>query len=159
MALQEVGNFLQQLAMLTRRSGTVFAIDWSSRPSGRRAPRSRVVVVGLSSLSPAQYIARTVWPYQRRPNVASRQRLQSMPPRSRTAVGASSSSYSSMATNCWMGAVRSHQRKQCRFNLRRLSQNALVRARGGCSARSQPRRIGTVVRWLPALIVTSRSGL
>jgi hypothetical protein len=77
MALQEVGNFLQQLAMLTRRSGTVFAIDWSSRPSGRRAPRSRVVVVGLSSLSPAQYIARTVWPYQRRPNVASRQRLQS----------------------------------------------------------------------------------
>ena len=42
-------------------------------------------------------IARTVWPYQRRPNVASRQRLQStmhasMPPRSCTAVGASSSS-------------------------------------------------------------------
>ena len=31
------------------------------------------VVVGLSSLSPAQYIARTVWPYQRRPNVPSRQ--------------------------------------------------------------------------------------
>ena len=67
--------------------------------------------------------------------------------------------YSSMAMNWWMGAVRSHQRKQCRFDLRRLSQNALVRARGGRSARSQPRRIGTVVRWLPALIVTSRSGL
>jgi hypothetical protein len=46
--------------------------------------------------------------------------------------------YSSMATNWWMGAVRSHQRKQCRFNLRRLSQNARVRARGGRSARSQP---------------------
>ena len=131
------------------------------------------VVVGLSSLSPAQYIARTVWPYQRRPNVPSRQlstaakRGQPPTPPEHASNAAQVShgrqriqlEYSSMAMNWWMGAVRSHQRKQCRFNLRRLSQNALVRARGGCSARSQPRRIGTVVRWLPALIVTSRSGL
>ena len=38
-----------------------------------------------------------------------------------------------LIANWWMGAVRS---ENCRFNLRRLSQNALVRARGGCSARS-----------------------
>ena len=38
-----------------------------------------------------------------------------------------------LIANWWMGAVRS---ENCRFNLRRLSQNALVRARVGRSARS-----------------------
>jgi hypothetical protein len=38
-----------------------------------------------------------------------------------------------LIANWWMGAVRS---ENCRLNLRRLSQNALVRARGGRSARS-----------------------
>jgi len=83
------------------------------------------------------------WPAancQRRPNVARRQRLQSTPACRQVSHGRRriQLEYSSMATNWWMGAVRSHQRKQCRFNLRRLSQNARVRARGGRSARSQP---------------------
>jgi hypothetical protein len=38
-----------------------------------------------------------------------------------------------LIANWWMGTFRS---ENCRFNLRSLSQNALVRARGGPSARS-----------------------